>query len=82
MDWSKEATRMKSENQIYLGKAKMKLEQIWLIDHTNHDLEIDFHTSIYCFTIHPVIPSFRYSKRNIRKQELVNGKTQYIKIHI
>ena len=28
MDWSKEATRMKSENQIYLGKAKMKLEQI------------------------------------------------------
>ena len=82
MDWSKEATRMKLKNQTYLGKAKMKLEQIWLIDHTNHDLELDFLTSIYCFPIHPVVPSFRYSERNIRKQELVNGKTQYIKIQI
>ena len=53
-----------------------KMEQIWLIDHTNHNLYPDFHTWVNCFTSHPDMPSFEYSKRRIRQRELVNDKNK------
>ena len=62
-----------------------KMEQIWLIDHTNHNLDLAFHTRIVTtptFTASPHPPTHTHTHKEKEKKKGQNFLVPQVKPHL